>query len=424
MAHTVGGYELIGRLGIGGSGTVWKARDGAGNICALKLLHPAIAATESSRARLIREARLVNQIPGEGIARVLDFEADAAEPFVVTELIEGPTLEDIIRQEPLSLDEALFLGQQLRTILSRIHASGIVHRDLKPSNVILSDEGPVLIDFGIAQGDGNERLTETGVVNGTPGYVSPELLSSSTTPSFELWRLGDWWAWSALLLSAMTGEAPFGTGTTQGVLDRVFRGEPLVGSIPDEVATVMRQALHPDPSARLSPGTVLDHLEATRAHNPPASLRRMPQIGILALGFLALLPALFQWPGLAAALVFIVVLATVSEAQAWKHKHPLLRTVAIPINILSAAARLLPGLALACAAGYGVWALWDPFLDRKTTWLASFIGLLVVYMMPFSSPLRDSPSYLFRALLRTRLRIWSTFVLGSFILAGIVVFLI
>ncbi len=255
-SHTpgwVGGYTLHHQIGQGGTGTVWEAEDEGGHRVALKMLHPSLAATEEARLRLLREARLVNQVRSPGIVRVLDVEADAYSPFVVTELVEGPTLEQEIARLRYRGDDAAQLGTEIAATLEAVHAVGIAHRDLKPSNIILSATGPTLIDFGIAHGEGDHHLTQTGGMTGTPGYVAPELLSASDRPSMDQLQQGDWFALSASLLKAMTGSPPFGRGRTDAILMRVLSGEPDTAGLDDSIALAFWWALRPDPDERLTP---------------------------------------------------------------------------------------------------------------------------------------------------------------------------
>lgn len=269
--QSVGGYRLQRRLGAGGSGTVWLAEDEANTPVALKLLHPTVAATEEGRHRLIREARLVNQIPGTGIARVLDYEADDLTPFIVTEFIEGETLAQVVAEQPLSLAEAAYLAELLRDLLGRVHSAGIAHRDLKPSNIIISDHGPVLIDFGIAQGDADDRLTQTGLVTGTPGFVSPELMAGGPHIPFEQWQAGDWWAWSALLLSSLTGQPPFGTGAPEVIAHRMYQGQPELSLLPPELQPHFRLALAVNPKFRPEPIKLVHALEQAQQAGPTSA---------------------------------------------------------------------------------------------------------------------------------------------------------
>ncbi|MBF1735989.1 MAG: serine/threonine protein kinase, partial [Trueperella pyogenes] len=146
----IGGYRLLKRLGAGGAATVWLACDEAGERVALKILHPALAADEDYRERLLREARTVNSIRGGGVAHILDIEIDATQPFVVSEYIPGPTLSELLARGALNIGGVAAIGGALAQTLEDVHARRIIHRDVKASNVICSPRGPVLIDFGIA----------------------------------------------------------------------------------------------------------------------------------------------------------------------------------------------------------------------------------------------------------------------------------
>lgn len=247
IGQRVGGYELVSRLGTGGAGTVWLARDDGGAQVALKMLHPAQAATEEARQRLSREAATVNRIRSDGVVRVLDVETEAAEPFVVTEYVNGPTLASRIRSGTMELSEVARLATALNRILKRVHGAGVVHRDIKPSNIILSERGPVLIDFGIAVGDGDDRLTATGLVSGTAGYTAPEVMTGSpVTPQ------ADWWSLSATILHALTGRPPFGGGAPGVIISRVLAGDADIAGLPPRLASSMKRCLDPTVDNRMS----------------------------------------------------------------------------------------------------------------------------------------------------------------------------
>lgn len=259
--RTVGGYELVRVLGSGGMGTVYEAIDADDRRVALKLLHPAFSTDDAARERLRREVATLHRVRGARVARVLDAEADADEAFVVTELIDGESLDFSVREHgPLDAEELRDLASGLAAALEQIHAVGVVHRDMKPGNVMLTDDGPVVIDFGISQLADDARLTQTGLVTGTPGYVDPQVLAGGTPDT-----RGDWWGWAAVLVFAATGRPPFGTGPLAAVLARVETGRADVEGLPPRVGQVLRRALHPDPSLRLSQGSVIraltDHLE-------------------------------------------------------------------------------------------------------------------------------------------------------------------
>lgn len=402
----VGGYLLRTEIGRGGTGTVWSAEDEGGNRVALKLLHPSLASTEEARLRLLREARLVNQVRSPRVARVLDVEADAYAPFVVTELIEGPTLESELRRLSYNPADAAQLGSELADALDSIHVAGIAHRDLKPSNVILTSTGPTLIDFGIAHGEGDNHLTQTGSITGTPGYVAPELLTTAK-PSLEQLQNGDWFAWAATLLKATTGRPPFGKGRTDVILQRVFEGRPDTEGLSDQLAQAFLWALRPDADERLAPDDLLrclqgarlvfpdapvtpgsDSLEATTVEPPPATVAPAPALipegspyavppaalldlvnppptgpsgtlGLLltvgSVGSLAWLPAFWHLQGL---LVLVGVLATLQvlgalAVNAWQRQvhrargsgqRAFLAAVTTPWRAVTALVSLLPGL--------------------------------------------------------------------------------
>ena len=225
----VGGYRLVRRLGAGGMGVVWEASDGDGNHVAMKILHPQVAADPTARTRLGREASVLARVRDPRVARVLDIETGdgpggAGAVFVVTELVGGPTLQrEVDDGGPYDLAddarELADLAHGLVEALKAVHAAGVVHRDLKPSNVMLGAQGPVLIDFGIAQVADDVRLTRTGQVTGTPGFIPPEVLDGGAPgPGV------DWYACAGVLLFAVTGHAPFGSGPWQTVFRRVYAG--------------------------------------------------------------------------------------------------------------------------------------------------------------------------------------------------------
>lgn len=248
-----GGYTLVRSLGSGGAGTVWLAEDGGGAQVALKLLHPALASSEAARRRLEREAATVNSVRSDSVARVVDIETEASQPFIASEYIAGPTLAAVLKEGPLDVRSVAVLGEDIRHTIQAVHAARVIHRDIKPSNIICSTQGPILIDFGIAMSDEDEHLTRTGLVSGTAGYTAPELLRGQ-----EASEATDWWAWCATMLSASTGRPPFGSGDLQGVTMRVLTGQADLEGIDPLVAQALAQGLSPDPSVRFAPGQIID----------------------------------------------------------------------------------------------------------------------------------------------------------------------
>lgn len=308
----IGGYTLLHRLGAGGAGTVWLAEDGGGARVALKLVHPALAASEAARERLAREARTVNSVRSDAVAHVLDIETDATQPFVVSQYIEGPTLASILQRGPLPLPVVTALAAHMARTIDAVHDAHIIHRDIKPSNIICSNEGPILIDFGIAQGDGDERLTQTGLVSGTAGYTAPELLRAQDASNAT-----DWWAWCATLLTAATGRPPYGTGDIQGVIMRVLNGQPDVRGLAPAVAGALEAALSPDPAARPDPADLVGELHA--AYGLPGGVDSIDDVA---------------WEGIYDTLPATDVLPT---ADARVDGAPLARTRALPSSDATAA---------------------------------------------------------------------------------------
>ncbi len=276
------GYEILGRIGAGGMGIVYRAHDADGNDVAIKLLRHEISDDRQARERLAREVTAQKLVRNDNIVRILDAELDSSDAFVVTEFIPGPTLDDAVRSHgglhPEAVREiGLVMGETLRDI----HRAGVIHRDLKPSNVMLrgATEGdlsgfdpegdrldPVIIDFGIAIAAEESRLTSTGLVMGTAAYLDPEVIRSDHTG-----EAGDWWAWAALLSFAATGRDPFGSGRADLVFLRAERGEIDVDGLPAELADWLRAALRSVPAERPAPEDMLAQLaelDLTRYPDP------------------------------------------------------------------------------------------------------------------------------------------------------------
>lgn len=267
------GYEILGRIGTGGMGIVYRAQDADGNDVAIKLLRHEIADDARARERLAREVTAQKLVRNDNIVRILDAELDSSESFVVTEFVPGPTLEDAVRAHGGLHPEAVReIGLVMGDTLRAIHDAGVIHRDLKPSNVMLrgateqdlagfDPDGdrldPVIIDFGIAIAAEESRLTSTGLVMGTAAYLDPEVIRTDHTG-----EAGDWWAWAALLSFAATGREPYGSGRADLVFLRADRGELDVDGVPTELAAWLRGALQADPAQRTAPAELLESLAA------------------------------------------------------------------------------------------------------------------------------------------------------------------
>lgn len=208
--RTIGAYRLLGRLGAGGMGRVYLGRSAGGRTVAVKIVHPHFASDEEFRARFRREVEAARRVGGEWTAPVLDADPDAPVPWVATGYVAGPSLDRAVASHgPLPQACVRAVGAGLARALVAVHGLGLVHRDVKPSNVMLTLDGPRLIDFGIARAtDGTASLTSTGVSIGSPGYMSPEqILGKGVTAAADVFSLG------AVLAFAASGRPP-SPGTT------------------------------------------------------------------------------------------------------------------------------------------------------------------------------------------------------------------
>ncbi|MEU7723846.1 protein kinase [Streptomyces sp. NPDC040724] len=242
----IASYRLIGRLGSGGMGTVYAALDGRGGRVALKTVHPQLAADPQFRARFHREAGVLRRVAGPGLVPFVDADPAAGIPWLVTEYVPGPTLhEHVAACGPLSGGRLLLFAAGTAASLAAVHAAEVVHRDLKPANVILSPHGPRVLDFGIAHVTDGTAVTRTGVMTGTPGWISPEQYRGGTVDS-----PGDVFAWGALVAYAATGRPVFGTGAPDVIAYRVLREEPDLAGVPQELVGVITACLAKEPAQR------------------------------------------------------------------------------------------------------------------------------------------------------------------------------
>ncbi len=251
LAERLGPYRLIQRIGQGGMGVVHLALDPSGRAVAIKVLRPHIAEDPEARDRLQRELDTLARVDHPRVAPVFDADISGPLPYLVTRYIGGDPLDDVVTAYgPLSGPALLTLAQGLADALDAIHAAGIVHRDLKPGNVMLDDDGlPVLIDFGIAHVADDVRLTSSGLVMGTPGYLAPEIIEGA-----EVTGATDWWGWAATLAYAATGRPPFGSGGMDVVLARVRSGQFDLGGVDPRLAPFARSGVVPGSGAASAGG--------------------------------------------------------------------------------------------------------------------------------------------------------------------------
>ncbi|MGW6577850.1 protein kinase domain-containing protein [Streptomyces globisporus] len=245
----IGGYPLEERLGSGGMGTVFLARTSSGRPVAIKLIHQQFAGDDEFRIRFRQEVAAARRVSGAFTAAVVDAAPEADQPWMATTYIEGPTLAQRITDDgPLNGPELRRLAIGLAEALRDIHRVGVVHRDLKPSNVVLSTEGPRVIDFGISRAVDQQTLTMTGRVIGTPPFMSPEQLQAprGVGPSSDVFSLG------TLLVYAATGHGPFDADSPYITAYQVVHEEPSLGAVPDALRAVVEPCLDKDPERRPS----------------------------------------------------------------------------------------------------------------------------------------------------------------------------
>jgi len=242
----IGPYRLLDKIGEGGMGMVYLASDAENRPVAVKVLGPAVAADPNARHRLSREVETMRRVRSPYVAEVLDADVDGPSPYIVTRYVPGRTLEDIVRKDgPLHGAALEQMAAGLASALAAIHAAGVVHRDLKPGNVMIVDGHPVVIDFGIAHIPDATRLTQTGMVMGTPGYLAPEVIEGNPSTGAV-----DVHSWGATVAFAATGRNPYGSGTYQTIFFRVLQGQAELAGIPAPMLPLVTAALAVDPRVR------------------------------------------------------------------------------------------------------------------------------------------------------------------------------
>ncbi|MEV0144774.1 MULTISPECIES: serine/threonine-protein kinase [unclassified Nonomuraea] len=232
----VGPYRLFGRLGEGGQGVVYLSRGPDGRPVAVKVLREGLA-----DERFAKEIDAARRVEPFCIAQVLDASLSSGRPYIVTEYVEGPSLQQAGRHVGADLQR---LAVATATALAAIHQAGIVHRDFKPANVLLGQGGPRVIDFGIARSV-ESGLTATSSIVGTPAYMAPEQLAGE--------RIGpavDVFAWASVIVFAATGTPPFGEDSLPAVINRILHNEPQLGDLPQPLRAIVLECLAKDPARR------------------------------------------------------------------------------------------------------------------------------------------------------------------------------
>ena len=275
--RALAGYEVLSRLGEGGSGIVYEARDATGARVALKVLHAELAESSDLRRRLAMEAEALQRVRGERIARVLAVDVAAPVPYIVMELVEGETLASMVRREPLKGAMLTGLAEGLLEALHDIHEAGIIHRDLKPSNIIFGPDGVKVVDFGVSSFEELAASTRTGVLMGTPAWLAPEQATGqSVGVAADVHNLG------MVLAFAATGTHPYGQGRPDAMLFRIVHRDPTLEGIPSAILPVVEACLRKDPAHRPTLDDLAQHLaggssggQATSGSTRPDSRTRI-----------------------------------------------------------------------------------------------------------------------------------------------------
>ncbi|MFE6776322.1 DUF4328 domain-containing protein [Streptomyces sp. NPDC057702] len=267
----IGDYRLLSRLGEGGMGRVYLARSARGRTVAVKLVRGELAGQADFRRRFQAEVRAARRVGGDWTAPVLDADTEAATPWVATGYIGGPSLHQVVAEDhgPLPEHSVRALARGLALALRDIHGAGLIHRDLKPSNVLVTIDGPRVIDFGIARAldpVGEPGLTMTGAVVGSPGFMSPEQVrGDAVTAASDVFCLG------SVLAFAATGRSPFGTvdSGVHALMYRVAQEAPDLDGLPAGLRDLVEGCLTKDPADRFTLDRVLAHTGGPPAPGVP-----------------------------------------------------------------------------------------------------------------------------------------------------------
>ncbi|MCK7623080.1 PQQ-binding-like beta-propeller repeat protein [Streptomyces sp. RS10V-4] len=248
----LGPYRLLGVVGEGGMGKVYAGRDAAGTVAAVKVLRPELAGDAQLARRFVREAQAARAVTGDGVARVLGAQTEGGRPWIATEFLAGPTLDQAVAAHgPFGEAAVRALAASLARTLAAIHAAGLIHRDLKPPNIVLTSSGPRVIDFGIARPEHGLTLTATGQVPVTPGYGAPEqVLGRRVAPAADVFSLG------AVLVYAASGRRAFDGGHLAAVQYAAVHDAPDLSGVPAPLRPLIEPLLAKDAAARPGPAAI------------------------------------------------------------------------------------------------------------------------------------------------------------------------
>ncbi|OJF09448.1 serine/threonine-protein kinase [Couchioplanes caeruleus] len=274
----LGRYELIGRLGEGGMGTVYLAR-ADGTLVAVKMVRADLASDDAFRRRFRSEVNRIRQVPPFCTAEILDADPDYEQPYLVVEYVDGPNLADVVAERgPLTAANLHGVAIGVATALTAIHGAGVIHRDLKPRNVLLAPGSPKVIDFGIARPmEATSGHTQTGEVVGTVAYMAPERFGDDTTL---ITPAADVFAWGGVVAYAGTGRTPFGADSPAATAARILTRPPDLAGLSGPLRDLVAHALEKDPANRPTARELLDLLVAGPRQPAPAAAALAHQPGL------------------------------------------------------------------------------------------------------------------------------------------------
>ncbi|WP_407287740.1 protein kinase domain-containing protein [Streptomyces sp. BP-8] len=248
----LGPYRLLGVLGEGGMGKVYVGQDAEGTVAAVKVLRPELTGEANLAQRFVREAQAATAVVSKGVARVLGTDTEGGRPWIATEFLAGPTLDEAVAAYgPFDEPTVRALAASIARTLTDIHATGLVHRDLKPPNIVLTSSGPRVIDFGIARPEHGLTLTTTGQVPVTPGYGAPEqVLGRRAAAPADVFSLG------AVLVHAASGHRAFDGAHIAALQYKVVHDEPDLDGVPEALRPLIVPCLAKDPAVRPTPAQI------------------------------------------------------------------------------------------------------------------------------------------------------------------------
>jgi serine/threonine protein kinase len=255
---TVAGYALRARLGSGGMGNVYLSFTPGGRAVAVKVVRPEIADDPEFRRRFRQEITIAQRVQGIYTATVIDADPDAGQPWLATAYVPGPSLyQAVAGHGPLPLPTVLRLLGGVAEGLSSIHAAGLIHRDIKPSNVLLAEDGPRVIDFGIAYAADASALTSVGAMIGTPAFMAPEqVLGDPVTTATDIFAAGH------LAVYAATGHTVFGEGQQSALVYRIVSRDPDLSGCPEPLREIAVRCLSTQPTERPAVAEIIEYARA------------------------------------------------------------------------------------------------------------------------------------------------------------------